>query len=315
MKKILTLISFLLTTVALFAGCSQSNQAEGPVVAKIGKEAITEEEFLRQLDRVPEWARSQFRGMEGKEKFLDELIKRDLIYQDAKRMRLDKDKEYIDKIREFEKMSLVSLILKKEVEDKAKVSDAEIKEFFEQNKDKFTIGTKIRASHILVGTEKEANDILKRLNKGESFAKLAKAFSKDKGSAQKGGDLGYFGRGKMVPEFERAALALKPGEVSKPVKTRFGYHIIKVTGIKKGKLASFEQSKEAIRRQLVTQKRKALFNSYVEKLKEKTEITKNKNILASIRLPWEKAEDPTPPQGEQPGTKKEKQKEKQPEEK
>ncbi len=308
MKKILPLIC-LLTTVVLFAGCSRNNRSEGPVVAKIGEDAITEEDFLRELDRVPEWARSQFRGMEGKEKFLDELIKRDLIYQDAKRMRLDKDKDYLARIREFEKMSLVSLILKKEVEDKAKVSDAEIKEFFEQNKDKFTIGTKIRASHILVGTEKEANDILERLNKGESFAKLARAFSKDKGSAQKGGDLGYFGRGRMVPEFERAALALKPGEVSKPVKTRFGYHIIKLTDIKKGKLASFEQSKESIRKQLLAQKRKALFNSYVEKLKEKTEVTKNKDILASIRLPWEKAEDKKPPEpeGKQAETVKEKQ--------
>ncbi len=307
MKKILAFI-LLLSTVALFAGCSQNNQSDGPAVAKIGKDTITEDDFIRELGRVPEWARSQFRGMEGKEKFLDELIKRDLIYQDAKRMRLDKDKEYLAKIREFEKMSLVSLILKKEVEDKAKVSDAEVKAFFDQNKDKFTIGTKIRASHILVKTEKEANDILARINKGESFSKLARALSQDKSSAEKGGDLGYFGRGKMVPEFERAALALKPGEVSKPVKTRFGYHIIKLTDIKKGKLANFEQSKESIRRQLAAQKRKALFNSYIEKLKEKTEITKNKDILASIRLPWEKTEDKTPqPPAEQSKTEKEKQ--------
>ena len=89
----------------------------------------------------------------------------------------------------------------------------------------------VRASHILVNTEKEANNILEQLNAGSKFEELAKQFSSCP-SGQKGGDLGFFTRGKMVPEFEHAAFSMKKGQVSGPVRTAFGFHIIKVTDAK-----------------------------------------------------------------------------------
>jgi len=91
--------------------------------------------------------------------------------------------------------------------------------------------TQVRASHILVNTEQEAKNIIEQLNAGKKFEDLAKQCSSCP-SGQKGGDLGYFTRGKMVPEFEQAAFAMKKGQVSAPVKTAFGYHIIKVTDAK-----------------------------------------------------------------------------------
>ncbi len=287
------LLIFLLTTLT---GCDRfkGEKSDGAVIAKVDKSAITQDEFLKEVGRIPEWARPQFSGDEGKEKFLDELIKRELIYHHAKEMKLNNDKEYLDKIKEFEKMTLVSLVLKKEIEDKSVVDDSELKAFFDQNADKFTIGTQLKASHILVETEKEAKDIHARIKKGEGFSELAKKFSKDKGSAEKGGDLGYFGRGKMVPEFERAAISLKPGEVSEPVQTRFGYHIIKLTDIKQGEQANFEQSKESIRRQLIAEKRKRLFDSYVENLRAKSKITKDDMALKALSLPWEQTEEMQP---------------------
>ena len=90
---------------------------------------------------------------------------------------------------------------------------------------------KIKCSHILVKKQNEANEILERLKKGESFVNLAKELSIDKGSAKRGGDLGSFGRGMMVKPFEEAAFKLKKGEISlQPVKSEFGYHIIKRAG-------------------------------------------------------------------------------------
>jgi peptidyl-prolyl cis-trans isomerase C len=290
----------LLTVFLLPAliGCSKigGEKPDSPVIASVDKDSITENDFLREVGKIPEWARVQFKGDEGKNKFLDELIKRELIYQHAKKMRLDNNEEYLAKIKEFEKMTLVSLVLKKEIEEKAFVDDKEAQEFFDQNADKFTIGTQLKASHILVETEEEAIGVQERINNGESFPELAKELSKDKGSALKGGDLGYFGRGKMVPEFERAASSLKPGEVSDPVKTRFGYHIIKLVDIKKGDPASFEQSKESIKKQLLAEKRKKLFDSYVEKLKLDSKITKDETVLSSLTLPWEQAEEQPAPQ-------------------
>ncbi|KPK00004.1 MAG: hypothetical protein AMK71_08820 [Nitrospira bacterium SG8_35_4] len=292
-------------------GCSQNSVPDNtPVIANVNKGAVTEADFLREVSRIPEWARSQFEAEDGKDKFLDELVKKELIYQHAKKMRLDNNEEYLEKVREFEKLTLVALSLKKEVDDKVRVDEAEVRAFFDENKDKFTVGTQVKASHILARTEEEAKQAHERILKGEKFEAVAKDVSIDKGSAEKGGDLGYFGRGRMVPEFERAALSLKPGEVSPPVKTRFGYHIIKQTDIKMGDPASYEQSREAIQRELVNQKRKKHFDELIDKLKAESQISTNKDVLAGITLPWDKGEAPqeqaeeqAPSQQEQPETK------------
>ncbi|RJQ43481.1 MAG: peptidylprolyl isomerase [Nitrospiraceae bacterium] len=290
MKKLLLFSFSLALALAFVSGCEQKAKSNSPMLAKVGKTEITRDEFLKEITRIPEWARGQFSGEEGKERFLEELVRRELIYQDAKKMKLDKDPEYIEKMKEFERMTLVSLILKKEVEEKAKVDEAEVKDFYDKNADKFTIGTKVRASHILIDTEDQAKKISDRIKKGENFSKLAESLSNDKGSASKGGDLGFFGRGQMVPEFEQAVLSLKPGEVSEPVKTRFGYHIIKLTDIQKGEVATFEQSREAIKRQLLAEKQKQLVDSYIEGLNKKAEINKSETELKSITLPWEAGE-------------------------
>ncbi len=292
-------IFYAFLATALFTslpGCEQpgTQKSDSPVIASIDKGTITEDDFLREVGRVPEWARAQFKGEEGKDKFLDEMIKRELIYQHARNMRLHNDEEYLEKVREFEKMTLVSLVLKKEVEEKAFVDETEVKAFYDQNEEKFTIGTELKASHILVETEDEARDLHERITKGESFAELAKEYSKDKGSADKGGDLGFFGRGKMVPEFEKAAASLKTGEVSQPVRTRFGYHIIKLTDIKKGQAANYEQSKESIQRQLLADKRKKFFDAFVDKLKGESSITKNKPAVTAVPLPWDQGGEAEP---------------------
>ena len=138
-------------------------------------------------------------------------------------------------IREMVKLDL--LRQKAAMED-IKVAEKELKEYYNSYK------PKIRASHILVKDEKTAKEIKAKLDKGEDFAKLAKQYSQDPGSAANGGDLGWFGPGKMVKEFEDAAYKLKVGQVSDPVKTDYGYHIIKVTAKEKKK--PFNEMKDEI---------------------------------------------------------------------
>ena len=92
------------------------------------------------------------------------------------------------------------------------------------------MSNKIKCSHILVEKHSEAISLLERIQKGEKFGKLAREFSLDTGSAKRDGNLGYFGRGKMVKEFEKSAFSLQPGQISEPVKTQYGYHIIKRLG-------------------------------------------------------------------------------------
>ncbi len=140
-----------------------------------------------------------------------------------------------------------SLYLFKATTDGVNVSDKQIKDYYEQNKDQFT---EIRTSHILVEKESTAKEIEKELKNGADFADLAKKYSTDKVSAAEGGDLGYLsGESKdMDPTFLAAALKLKKGEISTPVKTVFGYHIIKVTDIKETLLS---QAKAKIKQALL----------------------------------------------------------------
>lgn len=162
--------------------------------------------------------------------------------------------------------------LKKLMGDKIKVTDEEVKEIYDQNKDSFATPEQVRASHILVETKEEAEKIEKELKEGADFAAIAKEKNQD-ATKDTGGDLNFFGRGEMDPAFEEAAFKLKKGEISGPVKTSFGYHIIKVTDHKEATNPTFEDKKEEIRGQLENQKVYQGSNAYIQELKDKATIT------------------------------------------
>ncbi|ASN06594.1 peptidylprolyl isomerase [Virgibacillus necropolis] len=144
----------------------------------------------------------------------------------------------------------ISYLQQAAVTEDIKIKDEEIKTQYERMK------TEVKASHILVADEKTAKEVKQKLADGGDFAELAKEYSTDKASAEKGGDLGYFSVGKMVPEFEDAAYSLEVGKVSEPVKTQHGFHIIKVTDKRdsEAKIGSFEEEKEGIRSELAAKK-------------------------------------------------------------
>jgi peptidyl-prolyl cis-trans isomerase C len=136
---------------------------------------------------------------------------------------------------------------------KPTVTDEEVKAAYEKEASKVKISERVRARHILVQTEKEAKDVLGRLNKGEKFEDIAKQVSVD-GSKDYGGDLGYFSAEEMVPEFSKAAFALKIGEISAPVKTDYGWHVIKLEDRKQGGAQPFDQVKAGIKAVLMRKK-------------------------------------------------------------
>jgi len=275
------LLLILVCIAALATGCNQ--QKGSPVLAEGSGVKITEESFKNKLGQLPEWAIGRFTTEEGKKEFIKEMIKEALLYNEAKKQGLEKDKDFQSKLEEFNKMNLITTLLKKEIEEKAKVEDKEIREFYDKHSEEFKSGSGVRASHILVGTEAEAQNILKRLQKGESFAKLAKEMSKDPASAKNGGDLGFFSQGSMVPEFEKVAFSLKAGETSQPVKTQFGYHIIKVTEKKSGDARGFEEVKKEIQKRLTIDKQRNLFDTYIKTLEEKNKVTIHEDKLKEVK--------------------------------
>ena len=282
MRKVLV---FLLTIPLLFAfiACAKKEeQKQGPYLAMVGNTKITQADLEREIKNLPEFAQKLFEGPEGKERFLNELIKKELLYQEALKKGLDKDPEYQKKLEDFKKLTLIGQLLEKEIESKAKVTESDAKAYYEKHKAELASISQIKASHILVKTEAEAKKISEMLKKGANFAELAKKYSIDTGSAKNGGDLGYFSPGQMVPEFEQAAAKLKPGEISEPVKTKFGYNIIKVTDKKMGKPVDFEKVKNAIMQRLSAEKQKEVFDSYVEGLKKTYKVEINKEALSKL---------------------------------
>lgn len=175
----------------------------------------------------------------------------------------------------------------------AEISNEEMKKYYDDNKNEF-YKDEVKASHILIKTidennnelsdkkkeeaKKKAEDILKKIKSGEEFAKLAKEYSED-GTASQGGDLGFFTKGEMVPEFEKAAWELKPGEVSDLVKTQYGYHIIKVTD-KVDKQLSFDDVKDTIKDMLLNEK----FNKNIEDLVKEAKITRKEDIVKKTKF-------------------------------
>jgi len=165
------------------------------------------------------------------------------------------------------------LSLQKLMEPRIKITDEEMKAFFEENKEAMAKPAEVEASHILVEDEKKANEVAKKLKEGGDFAKLAKEYSTDKSNAENGGELGFFTADKMVPEFSEAAFAMKPGEISDPVETSHGFHIILVTDKKEAKDAVYKDNVDVIKANISEQKLETEYPVWIEEMQEKYKIT------------------------------------------
>ncbi|RPI53133.1 MAG: hypothetical protein EHM49_04665 [Deltaproteobacteria bacterium] len=182
--------------------------------------------------------------------------------------------------------------LQREIEGKVKINDDEIETYYKGHGEEFANPESVKARHILLTVpegadekawkeaESKARDIKKKLKNGGDFAELAKEYSDDPGSKNKGGDLGFFTKGRMVPEFESVAFSLKPGELSDPVKTSFGYHIIEAQEKKAASTKTLAEVQAQIRQTLQREKQQQLQDALIEKLKAKYPVKVNKDLLA-----------------------------------
>ena len=243
---------------------------EKKVLAVVEGREITQEDLELVIQSLNPQQANQFQSDEGKERLLQELVNQELIYLDAVEKGLESNLDYQRSLKKMKENFLKQYAMNAMFQQ-AEVSDEEIQAFYEENPDQFQQPEQTKASHILVDEEEEAKKIKDELDNGASFEEKAKEASGCP-SSQKGGDLGYFSKGKMVPEFEAVATELNPGEISEPVKTQFGYHIIKVEDRKEGTTSDLKDVKDQLRQHLAAQKQQSIYLETVNKLKDKYSI-------------------------------------------
>ncbi len=219
-----------------------------PVVAKVNGQPI----HLSDLNQAAQALPQELRSIPPQTLFpmlLDQQIDRKALVLEARKSGLDKEPAVQRQLAVAEDATLQSALLSREVGPS--VTEDAVRARYEHDQAGKPGEEEVHARHILVPTEDEARKIIAELKKGGDFATLAKQNSKDPGAAQ-GGDLGWFKKDEMVPAFSAAAFALKPGEVSdKPVKTEFGWHVIKVEETRQAPPPSFEQARDALRQKMI----------------------------------------------------------------
>lgn len=241
------------------------------VIAKYDGKEIKVSEIYKDLEQIPTFIRPQILGGEGLNDFLDQHFARVLSLVDAEKNFDAYAKENPGVIEDVTRRTLVKSLFDK-ILNPITVSDAETKEFYNKNLSNFVSPAQFHAHHILVKEEADAKALMETLTKEPTkFEEVAKASSTCPSGAQ-GGDLGNFSEGQMVAEFENACKTAEIGKIVGPVKTQFGYHIIRVDSRTDAGTMKFEEVQENIRRQLLPQKQKEAFDAYVEALRKEFNV-------------------------------------------
>ena len=238
------------------------------ILATVGNANITEADVEGFIAGLPREQRAYASNPQFKKHCLEQLISIHLYAMMGEELKLNETEEY-KKIMESAKRDILSQLAMNEVLKNITVTEEECKEFYDNNPQHFTEGETVSAKHILVKEESECLEILEAINKGETTFEDAAKEKSTCPSGQKGGDLGAFGRGQMVPEFEEAAFNAELNTVVGPVATQFGYHLIKVEAKNEATVADFEPVKAQIRSNLLSMKQNDAYIKKAEELKAK----------------------------------------------
>ena len=273
--KIITKVVASLAILSTIAGAQ--------TLVTVNGKAITDQEVNAELmqatqgrfNQVPPEKQQQFR-----QQVLEQLVAKELIYSDAKKTGVMKSKQFKDeyaKVQDRVKKELAIQVWQKVELDKVKVSAKELKKYYDGNKEEFNEKESVHARHILVKTEGEARAIAGQLKglKGDTLKSKFIQLAKDKStgpSGPKGGDLGFFAQGQMVPEFNAKVFSMKVGTFSEPVKTQFGFHVIYLEEKKAGKTRAYTEVKSFIEQRLKMEKFKSIMQDKMIALKNKATI-------------------------------------------
>lgn len=255
---------YSLLACSALAAFSAPAFAEDYVLMKVNSTNVTASELKSALES--QYPKGQAPTLESLQPEMRETLLRSMMVQHLLLAEVEKSGfEKTESAQNAKKTAMLRAYIGEKASD---VTDADLKSSYDDMVAKMRDEKEVHARHILVGSEQEAKDIKKKLKEGKSFEEIAKEYSKDPGSAANGGDLGYFTKDKMVKEFADAAFALKKGGISDPVKSPFGWHVIKQEDARKITPPTFNEVRESLRQQLQAKK----VDDYMKDLVKKADV-------------------------------------------
>ncbi len=280
-------------------------EGKGDVLAEINGYKIYMDEFTERMEKQSPYIRARYNTLEKKKEFLDNMIRFELIVQQAQKQGYDKDPEVLRSAKQV----MTQKLMRDELENKVKredITDEELKKYYQEHQDQYNKPAMRRASHILIkvgedATDKERKAALKKAKKlvkeakaakkdPNAFRKLAKKNSDDDANKNRGGDLGYFASttdgGPLEKALSDAVFKMKQiNDIAGPVKTKLGYHVLRLTGKRDAIQRDFEQVKGQIQHRLYKQRRTDMMDNFVAKLQKGAAININEQLLNQYSVP------------------------------
>ncbi|MCK4948432.1 MAG: peptidylprolyl isomerase [Candidatus Aureabacteria bacterium] len=266
---------------------------EEEIIATVNGEKITVGDFRKKIELavIP----SARNDADTRSQVLESIIVSKLVYAMAVKEGFDKRPEMIEKLEEIKEAMIAQMFVEEKTLADVKITDKEVKKYYDEHEEEFSSPAQVRVSHILIKFDedvteeqkkedkKKAQKALSRVKSGEDFSAVAKEVSTCP-SSENGGDLNFFARGRMVPEFEDVAFSLGVGDLSEIVETRFGYHIIKVTDKKEQKKIDFEEYKDKIKDLLLQRKQGDVLKEWLVKIKSGADIEIKHDIMKKMKV-------------------------------
>lgn len=276
MSKFLVLLTILLA----FPGCLNLKKTDpSNVLARFDGQVVTKDDFLKKVETLPKALQKV--AMSKKEDLIEDMASEYFLLQEAERQDLAKEPDVKEMVEKAHRKIIVAKLVDNEVDKKIVISEEDVRQYYEFHKEEFATSLLLNASHILVATEEDALAVKAMLDSGDDFEEVAKQKSTD-ATAQRGGDLGYFQRGQFAPEFERAVFELKTGEISAPIRTRFGYHVVRLNDRVEPKIRELASVKKIVEEKLLNEKRSRYFREYVTRLKGNRKVEFEKVAIQSL---------------------------------
>lgn len=258
------------SSLVLLASCTPP--PEESVLALVNGRQITQTEFETRWGELAEATRTRYEKEGGKRRFLDELITRELLMQEARKQGLDQNDAIRDRAQRYREQLILDELLKDRIKAKIELSKEELDAFYEKHAHELLTPLKIQVSQMLLPNFPAAKDLEKQVNQGGDFAKFAQRYSIDNKTKAKGGDLGPYRKDLVVPEVDEVIRTLRPGMVSAPIKTDAGYYLVMVTALDKEIIQADLAVRERLRQELLNEKRRKRFDDVIADIRTKAII-------------------------------------------